>query len=255
MGKDNPLVGKIYFEKEFISEEALSAKLGKADYVLLGEVHDNPDRHRLQALLLKKIVDSGKTPALVDVDVFALQNAFEVNYETPPANIVALINFGASVTNISVLLDGHSIFWRDISVGGNRYTEAIQRAPENPLPYMNRAAAFADQDRYDEAIADCAEAIGCAPDHGRAYFCRGTFFTRQDMHEEAIADSTYDIENGSAESFIYMFRATTYEKIGDIKSALADYRKALELAGDDHSVKAGARAKIQALETKPDSNE
>lgn len=65
LGKDNPLVGKIYSEKEFISEDALNAKLSKANYVLLGEVHDNPDHHRLQALLLKKIVDSGKTPALV----------------------------------------------------------------------------------------------------------------------------------------------------------------------------------------------
>lgn len=73
------------------------------------------------------VSQAGKTPALVDVDVFALQNAFELNYETPPANVVALINLGAGVTNISVLLHGHSIFWRDISIGGNRYTEAIQR--------------------------------------------------------------------------------------------------------------------------------
>jgi type IV pilus assembly protein PilM len=73
------------------------------------------------------VSQAGKTPVTVDVDVFALQNAFEVNYETPPGNVVALINLGASVTNISVLLEGNSIFWRDISIGGNRYTEAIQR--------------------------------------------------------------------------------------------------------------------------------
>jgi type IV pilus assembly protein PilM len=73
------------------------------------------------------VAQAGKTPALVDVDVFALQNAFELNYESPPAAVIGLINLGASVTNISVLVQGHSIFWRDISIGGNRYTEAIQR--------------------------------------------------------------------------------------------------------------------------------
>jgi type IV pilus assembly protein PilM len=73
------------------------------------------------------VTQAGRNPVVVDVDVFALQNAFEVNYDAAPAEVVALINLGASVTNIAVLVRGNSIFWRDISVGGNRYTEAIQR--------------------------------------------------------------------------------------------------------------------------------
>jgi type IV pilus assembly protein PilM len=73
------------------------------------------------------VSQAGRTPIVVDVDVFALQNAFEATYEAAPADVVGLINLGASVTNITVLLRGASIFWRDISIGGNRYTEAIQR--------------------------------------------------------------------------------------------------------------------------------
>jgi len=73
------------------------------------------------------VSQAGKTPVVVDVDVFALQNAFEASCESSPAEVVALVNLGASVTNISVLRQGSSIFWRDISIGGNRYTEAIQR--------------------------------------------------------------------------------------------------------------------------------
>lgn len=72
------------------------------------------------------VVQAGKEPVLVDVDVFSLQNAFEANYSVDNES-VALVNIGASVMNINVLSDGSSIFWRDVAFGGNQYTEAIQR--------------------------------------------------------------------------------------------------------------------------------
>jgi type IV pilus assembly protein PilM len=73
------------------------------------------------------ITQAGKTPALVDVDAFALQNAFEANYPVEPGRVVALVNVGASVTNVNVLSGSNTIFWRDISFGGNQYTDAIQK--------------------------------------------------------------------------------------------------------------------------------
>ena len=72
------------------------------------------------------IVQAGKEPVLVDVDVFAVQNAFESSYASR-GETVALVNVGASVMNINVLHDGNSVFWRDVAFGGNLYTEAIQR--------------------------------------------------------------------------------------------------------------------------------
>ena len=72
------------------------------------------------------VVQAGKEPVLVDVDVFAVQNAFESNYSSR-GETVALVNVGASVMNINVLHDGNSVFWRDVAFGGNLYTEAIQR--------------------------------------------------------------------------------------------------------------------------------
>ncbi len=72
------------------------------------------------------IVQAGKDPVLVDVDVFALQNAYELNYGLGDET-VALVNVGASVMNINVLHGNNSIFWRDVAFGGNQYTEAIQR--------------------------------------------------------------------------------------------------------------------------------
>jgi len=73
------------------------------------------------------IAQAGKTAQIADVDVFALQNAFEVNYDPSEESVVALINMGASVTNIAILKGGNSIFWRDISVGGNHYTDTLQK--------------------------------------------------------------------------------------------------------------------------------
>jgi type IV pilus assembly protein PilM len=64
---------------------------------------------------------------LVDVDAFAVQNAYETNYEVEDGKVLALVNIGASVTNVNVLSGGSSLFWRDITFGGNQYTDAIQR--------------------------------------------------------------------------------------------------------------------------------
>ena len=73
------------------------------------------------------ISQAGKTPQIVDVDAFALQNAYELNYDIDPLKIVALINMGAGVTNINIIARGQTVFWRDLSLGGNQFTEALQR--------------------------------------------------------------------------------------------------------------------------------
>ncbi len=73
------------------------------------------------------VSQAGRNPMLVDVDVFALQNCFEMNYETDGTVCQALINIGASTTNVAILKGTQSIFWRDISVGGNQYNDAIRK--------------------------------------------------------------------------------------------------------------------------------
>ena len=79
------------------------------------------------------ISQAGRTAVIVDVDAFALQNAYEVNYGFEPGVVVALLNAGASATNINILSGPQSVFTRDISMGGNAFTEAVQR--ELGLPY------------------------------------------------------------------------------------------------------------------------
>ena len=72
----------------------------------------------------------GRNLVMVDVDAFALQNCFEANYETEVGATIALLNIGASVMNINIVRDGVPLFTRDVSVGGNQFTDALQKELE-----------------------------------------------------------------------------------------------------------------------------
>jgi type IV pilus assembly protein PilM len=79
------------------------------------------------------IAQAGRIPTVVDVDAFALQNAYEANYGLDAGSVVVLLNAGASAININILSGDQSLFTRDISMGGNAYTEAVQK--ELNLPF------------------------------------------------------------------------------------------------------------------------
>jgi type IV pilus assembly protein PilM len=94
---------------------------GNMDVLLVAVKKDKINDHT------SVIAQAGKSALVVDVDVFALQNCYEVNYGVDPGRVVALLNIGASVMNINILRGGTSIFNRDIAVGGNQYTDAVQK--------------------------------------------------------------------------------------------------------------------------------
>jgi type IV pilus assembly protein PilM len=73
------------------------------------------------------VSEAGLEPVVVDVDAFTLENMYGINYEVREGEVVALINIGASLMNINILKGGTFSFTRDIPMGGNKYTEAIQR--------------------------------------------------------------------------------------------------------------------------------
>ena len=79
------------------------------------------------ANLKQTIQLAGKQPAVIDVDAFALQNCYELNYDPQPGQVVALLNIGASTTNINILNGVRSVFTRDATFGGNQYTSLLQK--------------------------------------------------------------------------------------------------------------------------------
>jgi type IV pilus assembly protein PilM len=71
---------------------------------------------------------AGKEPYVIDVDTFALQNCYELNYQPDDSQVVALLNIGASTMNVNIVKGTRSLFSRDITVGGSQFTDIIQRS-------------------------------------------------------------------------------------------------------------------------------
>ena len=71
--------------------------------------------------------DANLIPQVVDVAAFASQNGFEVNYPLDPRETIVLINIGAAISNINIVRSGVSLFTRDVTIGGNAFTEEIQK--------------------------------------------------------------------------------------------------------------------------------
>ena len=126
----------IYWEAEqYIPFDIQDVNL---DYQILDPGTSPQSKGSMEVLLVaakkEKITDytgvitkAGCVPVIVDVDAFALQNACEANYGLSGSAVVVLINAGASAVNINILSGDQSLFTRDISLGGNAYTEAVQR--------------------------------------------------------------------------------------------------------------------------------
>jgi type IV pilus assembly protein PilM len=94
---------------------------GEMDILLVAVKKDTVNQY------LAVISAAGLRAAVVDVDAFAMENAFEMSDQVRPDEVVALVNIGAAITNINVLRNGYSDFTRDSELAGNRYTESLQK--------------------------------------------------------------------------------------------------------------------------------
>jgi type IV pilus assembly protein PilM len=74
------------------------------------------------------LAEAGRNPALVDLDAFAVQTAFETAYPPEAGQTVALLNVGARLINVNIVREGAPLFTRDIPAGGAQYTAALQKA-------------------------------------------------------------------------------------------------------------------------------
>src|SRR5687767_15202911 len=100
----------------------LTGKSSETLHVLMAACKSDKIANVKQAIQL-----AGKHPVIIDVDAFALQNCYEVNYQPRVGEIVALLNIGAATMNINILNGTRSIFARDASVGGSQYTSLLQK--------------------------------------------------------------------------------------------------------------------------------
>ncbi len=102
--------------------------------------------------------DAGVNPVVIDVDAFALHNAFEFNYPEAMEGIIALVNVGHETTNVNILEDGVPILTRDIPFGSRRIREDLQRerglTAEQAEDVVQARETVDDLARFVEASAD-----------------------------------------------------------------------------------------------------
>ena len=116
------------------------------------------------------LAEAGLAPAVIDVDAFALHNAFEVNYPAAMSGAVGLVNIGHEVTNINILDDGVPILTRDLPVGTRRLREDLQR--EHGLSAADAEALIRGYDRssqLDSVIAARTEEIATGLERAIAF--------------------------------------------------------------------------------------
>ena len=69
------------------------------------------------------------SPAVIDVDMLALMNAFELNYpDEIDGHVIAIVHLGASLMTVLIVKDGFTTFQRDMALGGNQYTAELQKS-------------------------------------------------------------------------------------------------------------------------------
>lgn len=110
-----------------LSEVSLDYHVGAEDEEAMEIVIAACKQERLDNL--KQAVRlAGKNPVVIDVDTFALQNCYEINYQPDESQVVTLLNIGASTMNVNIVQGTQSLFTRDITVGGSQFTDILQRS-------------------------------------------------------------------------------------------------------------------------------
>jgi type IV pilus assembly protein PilM len=107
---------------------------------------------------LTLLSDIGLEAGVIDVDAFALHNAFEVNYPEAMRGVVGLVNIGHETTNINILDDGVPVLTRDIPIGTRRFKEDLQR--ERGLSADEAEAVLRGADTANEALDPLLESRG-----------------------------------------------------------------------------------------------
>jgi type IV pilus assembly protein PilM len=131
------------------------------DFQILGTDARDPSQMNVILVAAKKdfvadyvavFKESGLNPVVMDVDCFAIENAFEANYGFTEDEVVALVNMGASAVNVNVLKGGASVFTRDIQVGGNLLNEELQKR-------LGLSSEDAEKAKLGEVVSSPAEDV------------------------------------------------------------------------------------------------
>ena len=101
--------------------DKVEEEVKKIDVLLVAAKKDVIQKH------LSILEAVGLTPVAIDLDAFALEESYEFTYPDEKTGSVALIDIGATFTNVNIVENGISRFTRDILIAGSNFTKVIQR--------------------------------------------------------------------------------------------------------------------------------
>ncbi len=107
--------------------------------------------------------DAGLAPVVIDVDSFAIQNAYELASGEDNGHVTGLVNIGSEVTNINIIQGGIPHFTRDLSLGSNIFLEAMQRDMEigfeEAEAMLTGEQDIEDEDKCRKIITEASEEL------------------------------------------------------------------------------------------------
>jgi type IV pilus assembly protein PilM len=120
--------------------------------------------------------DASVSPFLVDVDAFALHNAFEYNYPGAMEGTVALVNVGHEMSTVNVVADGVPVLTRDIPFGSRHLREDLRRlhglnAEEADAVVQGRSPR---QGEFKALLAEGSEELAIGIERAVAFLSMGT---------------------------------------------------------------------------------
>ncbi|MDT8420968.1 MAG: type IV pilus assembly protein PilM [Desulfuromonadales bacterium] len=142
------------------------------DFQILGPDEKDPSQMSVMLVAAKKdyvddfvnvFSEAGLEPVVMDIDCFAVENMFDVNYGFVDDEVIALVDMGASAISVNVLKGEVSVFTRDIQAGGNLLGEELQKRLGISSEEAERAKLGGrdledvDSDSVEEVLRDAVE--------------------------------------------------------------------------------------------------
>jgi len=128
---------------------------------------------------LDVVSDAGLEPVLVDADSLAILNCYELNYEIDPTRVIALVNLGFDITNVTFIKDGLYHSTRNLVGGARSIYEALkgdfQLSSEKALEVLRGGVeGNLEPDTYKATLGGAAEEICKNLDMALFYFKNST---------------------------------------------------------------------------------
>lgn len=142
-------VSEVVMDYQVLSQ----GKDGKVDVLLVAV------KRSILETTMSCVEDAGLVPTVVDVDFFALQNAFEANYPLQPSESALVVDIGAAAMNLMVIQDGIPLFTKDSALGGQNLTAEIQKQLGLSYPDAETLKAGGQAEALPQEVSELMSAM------------------------------------------------------------------------------------------------